>query len=61
MAAQPADYPWSSHGANAGYRDDTLLAPLPEYFALGADRPSRTAVYRALFADALSEDVVAGI
>ncbi|WP_202842416.1 transposase [Luteimonas saliphila] len=61
MVAQPGDYPWSSHGANAGYREDPLVTPHPEYLALGANRPARADVYRALVAETLDEVLVAEI
>lgn len=61
MTAQPGEYSWSSHGANAGYREDLLLVPHPEYLALGVDRPTRAAAYRTLFADAPGDDMVAEI
>jgi putative transposase len=61
MTARPEDFPWSSHGANAGYRADPLLAPHPEYLALGVDQPARAAAYRALFADALNDELIAEI
>jgi putative transposase len=58
MVAQPEDHPWSSHGANALGRADSLLSPHPEYLALGADPASRAATYRALFAEALPDELV---
>lgn len=61
MVAEPADYPWSSHGANAGYREDSLLVPHPEYLALGADSPARAAAYRAIVAGALEDALLAEI
>lgn len=48
MVASAADYPWSSHAGNSGQALNTLLAPHPEYLALGLDVPSRHAAYRAL-------------
>ena len=48
MVARTADHPWSSHGANAGYRKDPLLVPHPEYLALGTDTHARAAAYRAI-------------
>lgn len=61
IAAHPDHYPWSSHGGNAGRRRDPLLAPHPAYLALAAEAPARAAAYRALFAEALSEEMVAKI
>ena len=48
-AASAAAYPWSSHGANAGYVEDRSLSPHPEYLALSHDETSRQTVYRQLF------------
>lgn len=41
IAADPADYPWSSYRANAGGAFDPLLSPHPCYLALGPDRIAR--------------------
>ena len=46
MVARPGDHPWSSHGANAEGRVDSLLTPHPEYLALGADPTTRASAYR---------------
>jgi len=49
MVAAPADYPWSSHHANAyGVRDD-LVSSHPLFAALGNSREERATSYRALF------------
>lgn len=61
MVARPGDYPWSSHGANAGERTDPLLTPHPGYLALGTDPAARAAAYRDLFADALPDELVSEI
>jgi putative transposase len=62
MVARPGDYPWSSYGAHAGERVDALLMAHPEYLALGADPAARAAAaYRALFDDALPDELVAEI
>ncbi|MGY1520255.1 transposase [Luteimonas sp. A482] len=61
MVAQPDDYPWSSHGANAGYRGDPLLVPHPEYLALGSDPPARAAAYRTIVAEATGDALLAEI
>ena len=58
MVAQPGDHPWSSHAANATGCADPLLTPHPEYLALGSDPSARASAYRALFAEALPDDVV---
>ncbi|WP_344759125.1 transposase [Luteimonas lutimaris] len=58
MVAHAGDHPWSSYGANAGWRLDPLLTPHSEYLSLGPDSMARAATYRALFADALPDDLV---
>jgi putative transposase len=61
ISADPADYPWSSHRANAGAAYDPLVSAHACYLALGADRASRATAYRDLFDESLSEDLVAEI
>ena len=61
MAASPLDHPWSSHRANAAGAYDPLVRAHPCYLALGADPATRTAAYRALFDEALPDDVLAEI
>lgn len=51
MVVDPADYPWSSHRANALGEPDPLVTPHARYRALGPDGASRRAAYRALFRD----------
>ncbi|MHB1274210.1 MAG: transposase [Rhodanobacter sp.] len=58
MVAQPNEYPWSSYGANAEGRTDSLLTPHPEYLALDSDPVSRISAYRALFAELLPDELV---
>jgi len=48
MVVDPADYPWSSHGANALGHPDPLVQPHPRYLALERDDDTRRAVYRSL-------------
>lgn len=61
IAAEPGDYPWSNHRANAGHVYDPLLSPHACYLALGHDPTSRTMAYRGLFDEALPDDTVAEI
>lgn len=61
MVAQPYDHPWSSYAANADGHIDSLLTPHPEYLALGSNPLTRAVAYRALFAEALSGELVAEI
>ena len=49
MVADPADYPWSSHGANAYGAVDRLIAPHAEYRQLDKTANARRAAYRELF------------
>lgn len=58
MVAQPLDYPWSSHAANAAAHVDSLLTPHAEYLALGSDATARALAYRALFAESLPHELV---
>lgn len=61
ITAEPGDYPWSSHRANAGHVYDPLLNPHACYLALGHDPTSRAMAYRGLFDEALPDDMVAEI
>jgi putative transposase len=55
MTDSPTAFVWSSCAALCGLRDDPLLAPHPVQRALGADG------YRALLAEALSEEDLAAL
>lgn len=46
LTATPADYEWSSYGANALGTDDELVTPHPVYDALGDSPDARRAAYR---------------
>lgn len=61
MVADPADYPWSSHAANARGAPDPLVQPHPRYRALGTDDPARRAAYRALVIAGLDPDEIGQI
>lgn len=45
LVAQPADYPWSSHVHWVGLRNDRLLTPHAQYWALGNTPFAREAAY----------------
>jgi putative transposase len=45
LAAEPADYPWSSHAHYAGRSVDRMLSPHPLYWELGNTPFSRDAAY----------------
>lgn len=49
MVGRPADYRWSSFGANGMGRPDPLVMPHPAYLALAADEADRLEAYRDLF------------
>lgn len=53
-AAQPADYPWSSHAHWLGMRNDRLLTPHALYWALGNTPFAREAAYKALVQGGIS-------
>ena len=57
MVAAPADYPWSSHGANGHGESDPVVTAHALYRDLGSTPEKRRAAYRALFDDA--EDTAA--
>jgi putative transposase len=61
MVARPADYPWSSHRANAqGTRGENAdwLMPHEAYVRLGASPQVRQSAYRALWKNPLDEAVL---
>ena len=58
MVADPADYPWSSHAANARGAADALVRPHALYLALADTAEARRQAYRRLFDAALDEDIV---
>jgi putative transposase len=58
MVAGPADYPWSSHAANARGAADPLVRPHALYLALADTAEARRQAYRRLFDAALDEDIV---
>jgi putative transposase len=58
LVVNPAEYPWSSHRANALDQIDTLVTPHERYSALGADPVSRRTAYRALFENALDDSLL---
>jgi len=61
MVAAPADYRWSSFAANALGASDPLVTPHPIFERLGRTPPERSAHYRALFAQPVSEDDVRAV
>ena len=61
MAADPADYPWSSYAAHGLGRQPRMWTPHAEYLALGETPATRRAIYRRLVADGLSEAAVENV
>lgn len=61
IAAQPLQYPWSSHRCNAAGAQDPLLTPHECYLALGPNAGTRASAYQALFEEALPAALVAEI
>ncbi len=53
IVSHPADYRWSSYGANAQGEASAVIQPHALYGALGGDAVSRQAAYRELFRYAL--------
>ena len=55
MAANPAEYPWSSYASNALGKESALITPHACYVALGSDPTARASSYRALFSDSFPD------
>ena len=49
MVEHPADYRWSSFGANAMGKPDNLITPHPTYLALANEEAGRRSAYLDLF------------
>lgn len=54
IAAEPGDYPWSSHGHYVGLRNDKLVSPHPLYWELGNTPFARDAAYADLVQSGIS-------
>lgn len=61
MVARPQAYPWSSVHTNALGYWNPLIHPHPVYRALGRDRKTRLAAYRALIEESLEPDTITSI
>lgn len=61
VVSHPGEYRWSSHGANALGRYDSLLTTHAQYLALGTDAITRQAAYRELFQVGIDEATVRDI
>jgi putative transposase len=61
MVAEPADYRWSSHRANAFGDDDAVVTPHLSFVALAPSAKEQREVYRRSFGQPLPEDTVKAI
>jgi putative transposase len=61
MVEHPAEYRWSSFGANAMGKPDCLITPHPAYLALGNGDMVRRSAYLEMFRSALSTNELAQI
>lgn len=55
LCAHPAEYPWSSYRANAYGELDRLVTAHDEYLRLAMEPEERRSLYRALFAETLTD------
>jgi len=55
MVKRPADYPWSSYGANARGEENSLVTNHALHRRLGANAEARQTAYRQLFRAAVSK------
>lgn len=56
LAADPAEYPWSSHGHYTGGRADRMITPHPLYWELGNTPFARDAAYAELVRYGITPD-----
>lgn len=61
MTKTPGQYRWSSYGANAQGKDDSLLMAHALYLQLGKTKTERLSAYRALFKAHIDEDALKDI
>ena len=61
IVTSPAEYHWSSYHSNALGMSSGLIKPHETYLSLGEDPSRRQAVYRDLFDEALSKELVDSI
>lgn len=61
LVDRPALYPWSSHGANIGLREDGLVTPHAEYMALATESRPRRNIYAGLVAEGNSASMLEAI
>lgn len=58
MVSHPAEYPWSSHRANAFGLPDPLLSPSIAFRSLAEDEAERRIVYRGMFDEPVDPDAL---
>jgi putative transposase len=58
MVRTPGEYPWSSYRANALGGADPIVTPHALYRELGPSEEARRRVYRSLFEDELSSEIL---
>src|SRR5687768_7672305 len=61
MVESPCLYPWSSYATNAGGRPSGLVKPHRTFLGLGVTPESRQAVYRGLFDEAITDELLGRI
>jgi putative transposase len=61
MVANPADYHWSSYGANGLGQHDALVSPHALYQQIAISRPERLLLYREMVSTGISEDDIEAI
>ena len=61
MVRHPAQFEWSSYGANGGGGSCSWITPHAEYLRLGAGDEERRQAYRALFGSPVAPRVIADI
>lgn len=61
LVAYAALYPWSSHAANAGVRDDALITAHGEFSSLGSEAKAQHSVYRSFVEEGLAPAMLADI
>jgi putative transposase len=58
MVTHTAEYRWTSYRCNGQGESQDWLTPHPEYLALGSNRETRLAGYRALFSSAVDHKLL---
>jgi putative transposase len=61
IVADPMEYRWSSHAANAIGANDPLVSPHQQYLELGQDSEERHRAYRGLFDGSIADSTLTAI